>query len=231
MCFSASVSFGASAVLTTCGALAMHKAQTPAQKLFAITPLFFGIQQCSEGCIWLALQNPENQLLSANLWLMTTFFLIFAWIVWPFFIPFSLFKLEKVEKRKIYLKYLVFVGALVSIILANQLFSQEVIPRIVEHHILFVKERAGGLQRYTGHLYAAAVLLPFIFSSNKNIKILGAFNLVAFLIAWTVYTEFLISVWCFFAAMASGGILYVIHALNSPKQVGEAEYQMEKIDY
>jgi len=55
MCFSASVSFGASALLTTCGALSIRKAQGPAQKLFASTPFFFGIQQFSEGCIWLAL--------------------------------------------------------------------------------------------------------------------------------------------------------------------------------
>lgn len=217
MCFSASVSFGASALLVAGGSLAIHKAQGPAQKLFARIPLFFGIQQFSEGCIWLALQNPDNHLLEANLPLMTTFFLIFAWIIWPFFIPLSIFRLEPVEKRKTILKFLLLLGGLVSLLLANQLFSQEVVPRIVEHHILFVKERAGGLQQYSGYFYVAAVLLPFIVSSNKNIKVLGAFNLIAFLIAWTVYTEFLVSVWCFFAAIASTCVLYVIYAMNGHK--------------
>jgi len=140
-------------------------------------------------------------LLNDNLVVPTTFFLIFAWIVWPFFIPLFMLQLEKNQKRKKAMKILLFVGGLVSIFLANQLFSQEVTPRIVEHHILFEKEAIGYFQKYSGYVYFIAVIFPFLFSTTKNMKKLGAINIIAFLIAFTVYTQFLVSVWCFFAAI------------------------------
>jgi hypothetical protein len=214
MCFSASVSFGASALLTTSGVLSIRKAQTSPQKLFAFTPFFFGIQQFSEGCIWLALQNPERHLVYDNLPVLTTFFLIFAWIVWPFFIPLIMLKLEPVEKRKTVLKILLFLGGIVSLFLANRLFTHEVTPVIVNHHIVFDIAKAESLQKYTGYFYFIAVIFPFGISSVRHVKILGALNLVAFLIAYVVYTHFLVSVWCFFAAIASVYILYMIYAMN-----------------
>ena len=65
MCFSAEVSFGASAVISTIGVLAVKKSTKKEQLLFALIPLLFGLQQFSEGWLWLALQNESYKALEA----------------------------------------------------------------------------------------------------------------------------------------------------------------------
>ena len=59
MCFSASASFGAGIVLTGIGVASIKKSDTRSKSLFASIPLIFGIQQITEGFLWLALSNPD----------------------------------------------------------------------------------------------------------------------------------------------------------------------------
>ena len=53
MCFSASASFVAGVSLTAIGVATVRKAEGPAERPFAMIPLLFGIQQLTEGVIWL----------------------------------------------------------------------------------------------------------------------------------------------------------------------------------
>jgi len=59
MCFSATASFGASAVLGVIGIVAVAKAKTNPQRVFATIPLIFSVQQLSEGFLWLSLKNQS----------------------------------------------------------------------------------------------------------------------------------------------------------------------------
>ena len=59
MCFSAGASFGAAAVLSIVGAVAVIKAKTIPQGLFAAIPFIFSIQQVAEGMLWLSFINDE----------------------------------------------------------------------------------------------------------------------------------------------------------------------------
>ena len=61
MCFSATASFGASAVLGVIGVAAVAKAKTKPQRLFASIPLVFAVQQLSEGFLWLSQNIPARQ--------------------------------------------------------------------------------------------------------------------------------------------------------------------------
>ena len=63
MCFSATASFAASAVLITAGGASLSLAK-PHQRLFAAMPLLFGIQQAIEGLQWLQLDKGESSLLA-----------------------------------------------------------------------------------------------------------------------------------------------------------------------
>ncbi len=54
MCFSAEASFGAATVITTIGVLSFKKAKGTDLRLLAMIPVFFGIQQFSEGILWLS---------------------------------------------------------------------------------------------------------------------------------------------------------------------------------
>jgi hypothetical protein len=59
MCFSAGASVGASAVLAGVGVAAIKNSGKSPQRLFAVTPLLFAVQQFVEGFIWLSLINSE----------------------------------------------------------------------------------------------------------------------------------------------------------------------------
>lgn len=79
-------------------------------KIFALTPMLFAIQQFVEGIVWVALSNPESEF--AAMWLSKTVyaFLVFAWVIWPVFIPFFMMKLEENPQRKKILKGLLING-------------------------------------------------------------------------------------------------------------------------
>jgi len=53
MCFSASASFIAGASLFAVGVATLKRARARAELPFAMIPLLFGIQQLTEGVIWL----------------------------------------------------------------------------------------------------------------------------------------------------------------------------------
>lgn len=51
MCFSASVSFSAGAVLSVIGVATLRQVKRPAEILFAATPILFALQQIAEGLL------------------------------------------------------------------------------------------------------------------------------------------------------------------------------------
>ena len=59
MCFSPEASFTGGVIIFSIGVAAVKSVHKPNQLIFAIIPLFFGIQQITEGFLWLSLQNPE----------------------------------------------------------------------------------------------------------------------------------------------------------------------------
>ena len=59
-----------------------------------------------------------------------------------------------------------------------------------------------------GAVYLAATGLPLLLSSQRTVVVLGAIILAGLIVAYALYWEAFISVWCFFAAIASVAILY-----------------------
>ena len=60
MCFSASASFTASAILMPLGLYATHiarKTDQPDYVPLALTPFFFGVQQLIEGFVWIGVKH------------------------------------------------------------------------------------------------------------------------------------------------------------------------------
>lgn len=54
MCFSATASFAASALLTGVGVMALRAVRRPEERLFALVPLLFATQQLTEGLVWMS---------------------------------------------------------------------------------------------------------------------------------------------------------------------------------
>jgi hypothetical protein len=213
MCFSATASFGAGIMLSGIGIASIKKADTSSKLFFACIPLIFGVQQITEGFIWLALSNPDFIPMKEP---STYLFLFFAQIVWPFWVPFSILKLEKDQRRKKIEKILMIVGAIVSIYLAYCLIFFKVEAKIIGMHISYFQDYPKDLSHYGGILYVLATIAPPFFSSVKKMWILGAAILISYIITTIFYTDYIVSVWCFFAAIISITVYAIMYGVKNP---------------
>lgn len=229
MCFSATASFGASAVLGTVGVIAITKAKTNPQRVFATIPLIFAVQQFTEGLLWLSLKNAD---MASWQHLLTYIYLVFAMAVWPLWVPLTIRMLEKDAKRKKIMNVLVAIGAVVSIIvvLVLSLYPVEVMtplclscpvsstPDIRNHlhyEFTFPAVAKGLIGTFTVLYIMATIVTPFV-SSIKKMKWLGVVFLVSYLFAVIFFNSFVVSVWCFFAALLSFVVLWIIIDLRKP---------------
>ena len=207
MCFSASASFGAGIVLGVIGVAAIKKVSHPSQILFASIPLIFCVQQITEGFLWLALASPGHVLLKD----FTTYtFLSFAQIIWPLYVPLAILLFQEKEKRKLISKVLVGIGAIVSLYLAFCLMSFPVEAKIIGYHISYVQNYPAAISKYCGLLYVIATIAPALLCGIKRMWYLGMVILVSYIITKIFYTDYVVSVWCFFASVISIVVFAII---------------------
>ena len=211
MCFSAEVSFGASAVLVTTGALTIIENKRPDQRFLAMIPILFGIQQFFEGWVWVALQNngygPIGEVSKYG-------FLIFAQIVWPVWIPLSAYFLENNVKRKRLIIFSLALGISLALLLSYRLIVYDVSAFVQEKHIFYQVGHFKSTNWWSGIFYLLPALFPFVFSSIKRLNILGYLMLLMFVISKVFYLRYMISTWCFFAAVLSIFILLIVKKQN-----------------
>ncbi|MDP2388033.1 MAG: hypothetical protein Q8M29_16785 [Bacteroidota bacterium] len=212
MCFSASASFGAGVVLSVIGVASVKKARTSKEVLFASIPLIFAIQQITEGFLWLALTKPAF----AGLQSITTYlFLFFAQVVWPIWVPYSIFKLHKEEKYEVAQKLLIVTGILVSVYLGYCLFTYHVEAKILGYHISYDQDYPSQLSRYGGILYVIATIVPPFISGIKKMRLLGVSILISYIITTIFYKDYIVSVWCFFSSLISIIVLFIMHRIRT----------------
>lgn len=135
MCFSATGSFLASGVLGAIGVAATKRNTSPAHRLFAAIPLLFALQQAAEGVVWLTLEGSAPPQLQRPAALV---FLGFALVVWPIWVPLSLWRLERLASRRGLLRFFVAAGLCVSLIAATLLFRWAPVPQVVARSIRYV---------------------------------------------------------------------------------------------
>ncbi len=215
MCFSATASFTAGACLLFAGAAAMNQSQSTPQKALSTIPVFFGLQQLSEGLLWMALTNPAYAQLER---FATYTFLIFAQLVWPIVIPLSMYLFEEHRERKRVIKGLLITGVLTSLALGWGMWHYPVSTMVTSHHIEYRLDSPLSNRWFSGITYlAAAVVSPF-FSSIKPLRFVGLFLLLSYIASRLFYFTYLISVWCFFAAILSVLIIVIIRRLRTTEQ-------------
>jgi hypothetical protein len=207
MCFSAEASFAGGVIISAIGVATIRKVHKPSQILFASIPLFFGFQQITEGLLWLTLPLPEY----AGLQHISTYiFLIMAQVIWPVLIPFSILSMEESEKKKKILFPLLLIGATLSIYYIFCLLSFNVHPQIQGYHIFYDNDFPKSLTYVTFLFYLIATITPLFVSSIKRTHMLGILMTLSCLVTGIFFTQFLLSVWCFFAALISGVIYWII---------------------
>ncbi len=213
MCFSPEASFSASAVLVVAGVIAVKEAKFTSKLAFAFIPVFCAVQQFSEGILWLALQHPQY-----NQWRQpaTYFFLVFAQVVWPFWVPFSIYLMEKKQPAKNILMGFTLFGGVLSLFLLYRIMAYPVSATIECYHIFYDLIIPISSVIPVDICYLFVVLIPPFVSSAKKTSLLGIIIAVALVISELFYTKALISVWCFFAAILSVVVIYVLY--HMPKR-------------
>ncbi len=207
MCFSAVASFGAGALLTGAAIVAARKVQRPAQRALAAIPGIFAIQQFTEGFVWLSLSNE-----SFARWAQTStfLFLFFAEVFWPAWIPFAMVLLEKDRWRKRILYSLLGLGLMLSAISIYGLMVYPYHAQISGYHIQYWLDTPPYWDMFVLIIYGLVAVVPTFFSSVPRMWWLGLIIAGSYFITLAFFPHHVISVWCYFAAIISVLIVFVL---------------------
>jgi hypothetical protein len=226
MCFSAGASFAGGVIISSIGIASVSKARKSPQIVFAGIPLLFGLQQFAEGCLWLTLPHPDPQLYYFRK-TCTYIFMITAQVIWPLLIPFSVLKMEKDARRRKILKYFVICGAAVSAYYAVCQLLLHIDAKIEGYHVLYKTDFPEKLSNPVFIVYLFAAITPLFISSYKKMRIMAVMMMLSCLLSAIFYKEYLTSVWCFFAALISVVIYWIIVGSGRSFEIsGKEELQM-----
>jgi hypothetical protein len=206
MCFSATASFGSGVVLAAIGVSTLKLTRKPSHLVFACIPFLFAIQQVSEGFVWLTLQRPEYAKWQS---LPIHVFMVFAHIVWPFWITLSALLLEPKAGRKKILTLLFGVAIVLSGSEIYYMAQNPISAEVSGHHVQYIFDYPPIYVTLTGIVYGLVTIVPCFISSIKRMWLLGVCFTASLLFSAFFYQAYLLSVWCFFAAILSI-IIYLI---------------------
>ncbi|MBI4921264.1 MAG: hypothetical protein HY834_05905 [Devosia nanyangense] len=203
MCFSATASFAAAAVTGVLGLMTLGRAHGQAQFVLAATPMIFAVQQAIEGTLWLALETGTGGAIVTNL---TYAYLLFAEAWWPVFVPVAVLLVEPDEQRRRFIMLTLGVGLAVGAYLFWIVFSAQPRAAIIDDHLVYATGRPSAFIAQPAYL--VATVAPLLLSSQCVLKALGLVVLVGAVTAYLLYAAAFVSVWCFFAAVASAVLVY-----------------------
>jgi hypothetical protein len=208
MCFSAEASFAGGAIISAIGIATVTKVHKPSQIVFACIPLFFGFQQITEGVLWLTIPTAEYIVPQK---VVMFIFLIMALVIWPSMIPFSVLHMEESKKRKKILYALLILGGILSVYYAYCLVVYNVNPVIMGFHIQYNNDFPESLALISFIVYLIVTISPLFISSIKRTHLMGVLMTLSCLITGIFFSQYLTSVWCFFAALLSGVVYWILH--------------------
>ncbi len=207
MCFSATASFAGGVIISAIGVAVITKVHKPSQLLFASIPLFFGLQQFTEGVLWLTIPDPDYAGIQK---IATYLFLIMADVLWPALIPLAILKMESDTRKRKIIRILLLTGLSVSIYYSCCLLFLNVTPQIMGYHILYNSDFPKLIAIPVFILYLIATLTPLFISSIERTHMMGILMFFSCLVTAIFFTQYLTSVWCFFAALISGVIYWIL---------------------
>lgn len=207
MCYSAGASFIASGGLAVVGTMALRESKNNKQRLIAIIPLIFALQQAIEGYQWLSLGVGQSSVLAGY------GFLFFAFLFWPIYIPSTVFALDK--KRRYILGWLVGIGIGVAIFLLWFLMTEPLYVYIREHSICY--DINVSLPKTIISFYVLVTCGAFLLSSKPVFNWFGFIFLTSAIISAIFFFYAFTSVWCLYAAILSSFLYLYIKYPNLGK--------------
>ncbi len=205
LCFSAPASFTASALLILIGILSLNNTRNAKSLPFRLIPILFAAQQLIEGFVWISFQSWQG-----SQWGMVFIyiFLIFAMVVWPIWVPFSMWTMERKKNIKSMLFVLFMFGSYQGVYLLYCIMIYPVSATVQNNHIAYAIQHEHQPLVYNSAYYFIVTVFPGIFSGEKRMLLFTFMITLSFMISYLFFKDEIISVWCFFSALLSAFIYW-----------------------
>ena len=200
MCLSAPVSFGTAAILGVTGLAALTSVRKLTDLPLASVPLMFAAQQGIEGALWLTVpEGRAHSLVLANL------FATIALVIWPLLIPVAIALVERDPVRRLVMLTILPAGIGVAVYSAGTTLAHPYLAWPVGHTLTYVDNHPYSPSMMA--IYLACTCVPPLLSSSRALRIFGLVVIIGLAVAMLAFFGSFVSVWCFFAALASLTIL------------------------
>ena len=222
MCFSATASFTAAAVLVPAGMYCLKKSNQIDKRYwaFAMMPFMFGLQQLFEGGVWVALMEGD----AASARSLALGFLLFSHLFWLGWIPYSSYRVESSPRLKRVFLLITLTGVLlgafmyVPLLLKPAWLTASIVKHAINYDLIFFSDAYVSQQVVTA-FYACVILVPLMLSSDRYHRLLGGLIVLSGIFSWAFFDWVFVSVWCYFAAVISLYIFIMIARSAQAAQV------------
>jgi hypothetical protein len=169
--------------------------------LLAATPLVLGAHQIDESLVWWGLQGHVPHLAGRiAMWI----YLVVAFVVVPILVPLAILRLQTTASRRWLITPFVVLGVAVAVVLLTTMLRGPLTVRLGHWHLAYSIGLRHGL--VVIGLYIVATCGSLLFSGYRHIVIFGVANLLAVVVLARLTADGFASLWCFYAALASGAI-------------------------
>ena len=177
---------------------------------FACTPIVFSFHQIAEGFLWLSLKNPDF----ASWYKPALYgYSFISQPLWPIWAPLIMWLMETDQRRKKILYYFLLLGGASSLYMLYCLINYDISAVVENGHIRYYRDFPYlNIMRPVN--FVTIGVTPFL-STLRRTKLLAAAMMGSLILSYIFFTNYLISVWCFFAAILS---LLIILVINSNKK-------------
>jgi hypothetical protein len=212
MCFSATGDVVGGAVVLAIGIDASrHLKGRKEYRFVAALPILLGIHQIVEAFVWWGLQGKvSSQVGIVAMWI----YLIFALVLLPVIVPLLIISLEPTASRRWRIAPFVASGVFVGGYLLVTMLRHHPTAQLGSYHLAYSIGLANGILIVS--LYIIATCGSLLWSGFRHVFWFGVANLVAVVVLARLCADGFTSLWCFYAALASGAIALYLR-LDPPK--------------
>jgi hypothetical protein len=218
MCFTAVASFTTAALLIPLGIYASNIAWREDSRYLALTvvPIVFGLQQSIEGMEWLSLKSNQTDMIRF-LALVFLFFAYGFWLVCPSLAMWIIDRRPEVKPRFLAIALIGFLfGAsmYLPLLIHPDWLTVVIRQNSIAYQTQMIYDRF--LSRDTVHLiYLVIVLCPLYLSNLDRIRVLAGLIALSMIASLYFFNYAFVSIWCFWVALLSLYIVYLVKALPS----------------
>lgn len=202
MCFSAQADLVGGVVLGAIGIDTLrHVGERREYLALAALPLMFAGHQLVEAFVWWDLQGHLSDTVAD---IATWLYLLFAFVLLPVYVPVAVLVAEPSGQRRKLIRWSVVVGGIVSVLLLATMVRGSVTASLDDWHIRYGTGIDAAVPIVGAYIVATCGAL--LLSTNRILVRFGLVNLVAVVVIAIFVVEGFASLWCAWAAVASGAV-------------------------